>query len=130
MISIVCPTYNEEKYIGKCIDSILAQDYSQDDMEVILVDGMSTDGTRAIVQEYAKRYPFIRLVDNPQRIVPPAMNIGIRAAKGDIIIRLDAHAIFRHGGFAFPCGDKRDHGGGYRAVRVFPQGAVRPYRVL
>ena len=55
---------------------------------------MSTDGTRAIVQEYAKRYPFIRLVDNSQRIVPPAMNIGIRAAKGDIIIRLDAHAIF------------------------------------
>ena len=59
-----------------------------------VVDGMSTDGTRAIVQEYAQRYPFIRLVDNPQRIVPPAMNIGIRAAKGNIIIRLDAHAIF------------------------------------
>lgn len=94
MISIICPIYNEEKYIAKCIDSILAQDYPQDDMEVILVDGMSTDGTRAIVQEYAKQYPFIRLVDNPQRIVPPAMNIGIRAAKGDIIIRLDAHAIF------------------------------------
>jgi len=94
MISIICPIYNEEKYIGKCIDSILSQDYPQDDMEVILVDGMSTDGTRGIVQEYAKRYPFFHLVDNPQRIVPPAMNIGIRAAKGDIIIRLDAHAIF------------------------------------
>lgn len=94
MISIICPIYNEEKYIAKCIDSILVQDYPQNDMEVILVDGMSTDGTRAIVQEYAKRYPFIHLVDNPQRIVPPAMNIGIRAAKGNIIIRLDAHAIF------------------------------------
>ena len=94
MISIVCPIYNEEKYIARCIDSILAQDYPKDDMEVILVDGMSTDGTRKIVADYATQYPFIRLVDNPQRIVPPAMNIGIRAAKGDIIIRLDAHAIF------------------------------------
>lgn len=94
MISIICPIYNEEKYIARCIDSILAQDYPKDDMEVILVDGMSTDGTRNIVGEYAAQYPFIRLVDNSQRIVPPAMNIGIRAAKGDIIIRLDAHAIF------------------------------------
>ena len=94
MISIICPIYNEEKYIARCIDSILAQDYPKDDMEVILVDGMSTDGTRKIVADYAAQYPFIRLVDNSQRIVPPAMNIGIRAAKGDIIIRLDAHAIF------------------------------------
>lgn len=94
MISIICPIYNEEKYIARCIDSILAQDYPKDDLEVILVDGMSTDGTRKIVGEYAARYPSIRLVDNPQRIVPPAMNIGIHAAKGDIIIRLDAHAIF------------------------------------
>lgn len=94
MLSVIMPICNEEKYIAKCIDSILAQDYPQDDMEVILVDGMSTDGTRSIVQRYAQQYPFIRLVDNPQRIVPPAMNIGIRAAKGDIIIRLDAHAIF------------------------------------
>ena len=94
MISIICPIYNEEKYIARCIDSILAQDYLQNDMEVILVDGMSTDGTRKIVADYAAKYPFIHLVDNPQRVVPPAMNIGIGAAKGDIIIRLDTHAIF------------------------------------
>ena len=94
MISIICPIYNEEKYIARCIDSILAQNYPKDDIEVILVDGMSTDNTREIVAGYAAQYPFIHLVDNPKRIVPPAMNIGIRAAKGDIIIRLDAHAIF------------------------------------
>lgn len=94
MISIICPIYNEAKYIARCIDSILAQDYPKDDMEVILVDGMSTDGTREIVAGYAAQYPFIRLVDNPKRIVAPAMNIGIRASKGGIIIRLDAHAIF------------------------------------
>ena len=94
MLSVICPIYNEEKYIKKCIESILAQDYPKDDLEVIFVDGMSKDRTREIVTEYTQKTPFIRLIDNPNRIVPPAMNIGIRASKGDIIIRLDAHAIF------------------------------------
>ena len=55
---------------------------------------MSTDGTRLIVKEYAKQYPQIRLIDNPKRIVPVAMNIGIRESIGDVIIRLDAHAQY------------------------------------
>ena len=94
MISVICPIYNEEKYIGKCIDSILRQDYPKEDIEVLLVDGMSTDKTREIVLSYCVDYPFIRLLDNPRKIVPYAMNIGIQAAKGDIVIRLDAHAIY------------------------------------
>lgn len=94
MLSVICPIYNEEKYIAKCIDSILAQDYPKDDLEVIFVDGMSKDRTREIVAEYAKKYPFIRLIDNPDRIVPPAMNKGILASKGDVVMRLDAHATY------------------------------------
>ncbi len=94
MLSVICPIYNEEKYIAKCIESILNQDYPKDDLEVIFVDGMSTDKTRDIVNEYTYKYPFIKLIDNPQKIVPPAMNIGIRESKGEIIIRLDAHAEF------------------------------------
>ena len=94
MLSVICPIYNEEKYIAKCIDSILAQDYPRDDLEVIFVDGMSSDRTREIVAEYSAKYPFIRLIDNPDRIVPPAMNIGIKASVGDILVRLDAHAVF------------------------------------
>lgn len=94
MLSVVCPIYNEEKYIAKCIDSILAQDYPKDDLEVIFVDGMSTDRTREIVAEYTAKYPFIRLIDNPERIVPPAMNKGILASKGDVIMRLDAHSTY------------------------------------
>lgn len=94
MISVICPIYNEEKYIAKCIDSILAQDYPKDNLEVIFVDGMSTDKTREILASYTEKYPFIKLFDNPARIVPPAMNIGIRRALGEIIIRLDAHAIY------------------------------------
>lgn len=94
MISIICPIYNEEKYIDSCINSILQQDYSKNDLEVLFVDGMSSDKTRKIISGYSSKYPFIKVLDNPLRIVPPAMNIGIRAAKGDIIIRLDAHAIY------------------------------------
>lgn len=95
MLSVICPIYNEEKYIAKCIESILAQDYPKDDLEVIFADGMSTDRTRAIVAEYAAKHPFIRLIDNPRRIVPPALNAAIDASHGDVIMRLDAHASYQ-----------------------------------
>lgn len=103
MLSVICPIYNEEKYIRPCIDSILLQDYPCDDMEVFFVDGMSTDRTRKIVAEYTMRYPYIRLIDNPRKIVPCAMNIGIRASKGDVIIRLDAHAHYQPDYFSTLC---------------------------
>ena len=93
-LSVVCPIYNEEKYIAQFLDSILKQDFSQNDMEILLVDGMSTDRTRDIVAEYIAQYHFIRLIDNPDKIVPYAMNCGIEASKGDIIMRLDAHASY------------------------------------
>lgn len=94
MLSVICPIYNEERFIAKCIDGILAQDYPKDDMEVLFVDGMSTDNTRLIISNYSKQYPFIKLIDNPDRIVPKAMNVGIRKAHGDIIIRLDGHCEY------------------------------------
>ena len=94
MLSVICPIYNEEKYIAKCIDSILAQDYPKENLEVIFADGISTDRTRAIVAEYVSKYPFIRLIDNPKRIVPPALNAAIAVSRGDIIMRLDAHASY------------------------------------
>lgn len=94
MLSVICPIYNEEKYIGGCIESILRQDYPKDDLEVIFADGMSTDRTREIVGEYSAKYPWIRLIDNPDRIVPPALNKAIDASRGDIVMRLDAHAEY------------------------------------
>lgn len=95
MLSVICPIYNEEKYIGACIESILAQDYPKDDLEVIFADGMSTDRTREIVAGYAAQYSWIRLIDNTKRIVPPALNAAIKASNGDIIMRLDAHASYQ-----------------------------------
>lgn len=94
-LSVICPIYNEEKYIAQFLESLLKQDYPKDDLEIILVDGMSKDGTRDIVARYIDQYPFIRLIDNPEKIVPYAMNKGIDAAKGDIIMRLDAHASYQ-----------------------------------
>jgi glycosyltransferase involved in cell wall biosynthesis len=93
-ISVICPTYNEEKYIAQCIDSLLQQDYPLNQLEILFVDGMSTDRTREIIKQYIARYPFIRLLDNPDRVVPHAMNIGIEHALGSIILRIDAHSFF------------------------------------
>lgn len=95
MLSVICPIYNEEKYIRDCIESILAQDYPKDDLEVVFVDGMSTDRTRDIVAEYQTQYPYLRIIDNPERIVPYAMNRGIEASVGKVIIRIDAHAAYQ-----------------------------------
>jgi len=93
-LSVICPIYNEEKYIGQFLESILQQDFPKDNLEILLVDGMSKDNTREIISEYAQKFPCLKLVDNPQQTVPYAMNNGIRSAQGDIIIRLDAHAEY------------------------------------
>lgn len=100
MLSVICPIYNEERYIVQCIESILAQDYPKENLEVLFVDGMSGDKTREMVKGYAEKYPFIHLLDNPERIVPYAMNRGIKAAKGEIIMRLDAHASYARNYFS------------------------------
>ena len=94
MLSVICPIYNEESRIEECILSILAQDYPKEDLEVLFVDGQSSDRTRDIIANYMLNYSFIKLLDNPKRIAPAALNIGIRASSGDIIMRLDAHAKY------------------------------------
>ena len=93
-ISIIVPIYNENKYIKNCLESILESDYNQNDMEIILVDGGSSDGTLKIIEEYQQKYENIVLLNNPKKIVPISMNIAIKVAKGEYIIRLDAHASY------------------------------------
>ena len=93
-ISIIIPTLNEQRYIRKCLDSILNCDYPKDSMEIFIVDGMSQDNTREIIQEYQQKYSFIFLLNNIKKIVPVAMNIGIKKASGSYIVRVDAHAIY------------------------------------
>lgn len=93
-VSLILPCRNEERYLGPCLDSLLATTFPLDRLELLVVDGRSDDGTRDVVARYAARHPWIRLLDNPQRIVPTALNIGIRAARAPVVMRLDAHAFY------------------------------------
>ena len=95
IVSVVMPVYNEERYIDKCIESLLEQDYPLENMEWIFVDGQSKDNTVEILNRYKEKYPdLIKVYDNPNKIVPYAMNIGISESKGKYIVRLDAHADY------------------------------------
>ena len=93
LVSLVIPVRNEEKYLAACLQSILAQDYPMACLDVVFVDGCSSDRTVALLEEAAQTHP-IRVLNNPQRTVPYAMNIGIRASRGEYIVRLDAHAAY------------------------------------
>ena len=76
-VSIVMPVYNEEKYIVNCIDSLLKQDYSQNLMEWIFVDGMSSDNTKQLIQQYIEKYPtLIKVYDTPNKTVPYDVMMG------------------------------------------------------
>jgi succinoglycan biosynthesis protein ExoA len=92
-VSIIIPVLNEERYLSTCLAAASEQDYEHIS-EILVMDGGSSDRSREIVAEFAARDPRIRLINNPRRIQPAAMNIGLKAASGAIIVRMDAHAYF------------------------------------
>ncbi len=92
MITVVCPVYNEEKYIRNVLDFCIAALPAE--KELMFIDGASTDETCEIIKQYACKYPNIQLLHNEKRIVPFALNKAISEAKGDIIVRLDAHTDY------------------------------------
>lgn len=94
-VSIIVPCFNEQRTIGMLLDAIFNQTYPVEDIEVVIADGFSTDGTREVVEQFANEHASlsILLVDNPKRIIPAALNVSIGHARGDYIIRLDAHSI-------------------------------------
>ena len=106
LVSVIMPIRNEAGFIERSLGAVLAQDYPPDRLEVLVVDGMSDDTTREIVQRTisqgkrladdnpisnSQRRATVSLLDNPSRIVPPAFNIGLRHAQGQIIVRVDGH---------------------------------------
>jgi glycosyltransferase involved in cell wall biosynthesis len=88
------PCRNEAKYIEKSLGSLLKTDYPKDKLEIIVVEGQSTDGTKDVLESIASKNPIVKVLTNPQKATPIALNIGIKVAKGDIIIRTDAHTEY------------------------------------
>ncbi len=91
LVSVIMPVRDEAAYIERSLGSVLAQDYPADRLEILVVDGMSHDGTREYVAAAQAARSNLRLLDNPRGIVPPGLNIGIAQARGDIIVRVDGH---------------------------------------
>ncbi len=93
-VSIIVPMRNEERRIGACLDSILRNDYPDENVEILVVDGRSTDRSCEVVRERMRHSPLVRLLHNPKREVPAGLNMAIRKAQGRYILRMDAHCEY------------------------------------
>lgn len=91
-VSVIVPIRNEREYIQNCLTSILDSDWPADQMEVLVIDGESDDGTIEIVRAMAANDARLKLMTNPRRIQTVALNLGIEAAVGDMVLRVDGHA--------------------------------------
>ena len=94
-VSVIIPCRNEKKYIGKCLDTILEQDYPKEKIEVLVIDGMSEDKSREIIKNYSVKFPFIKLLENPKKFTNFAFNIGVKESKGRVIMIMGAHAGYK-----------------------------------
>lgn len=90
LVTVIIPCRNEERYIKECLDSVMNQTFPQEKVEILVVDGMSEDKTREIVKSYSR----VRLLTNPKKIFAAANNIGIKNAKGEVVMILGAHAVY------------------------------------
>lgn len=92
-VSVIMPVRNEGDFLAESLGAVLSQDYPHDRMEVLVADGISTDGTRAIVASLAARHPqhSVRVVDNPGRIVAKGLNAALAVARGAVVVRVDGH---------------------------------------
>ncbi|MCC6551749.1 MAG: glycosyltransferase family 2 protein [Polyangiaceae bacterium] len=93
-VTIAMPCLNEESYIEACLESVAAQDYPRDRIEVLVADGGSTDRTREILARVSEADPRVRMIDNPERIQAAGMNHIIREARGDVVVRMDVHCEY------------------------------------
>jgi glycosyltransferase involved in cell wall biosynthesis len=94
LVSVVLPCRNECGYIEDCLQSILSQEPPEGGFEVIVADGVSNDGTREYVQRLSAKNPQVRLLNNPGRIVSTGLNAALREARGQVIVRMDAHTVY------------------------------------
>ncbi len=95
LVSVIVPCYNEEATITLLLEALHGQTYPRERMEVVIADGLSEDRTRQRIADFVQAHPElrVRLVDNPRRVIPAALNRALQAAQGEVIVRLDAHAV-------------------------------------
>lgn len=93
-VAIAIPTLNEERFISRCLDSIIKQTFKFEKMDVMIIDGGSNDKTKDIVAKYQKSHQNIRFIENKKKIQSVAFNIGFKKSTAPYIIRLDAHAEY------------------------------------
>lgn len=91
VVSVVIPMLDERGYIERCLEGFSRQTYPLDRLDLVIVDGGSTDGSRIIADAWAARHPWVRVVENPRKKASAAFNIGIGAAGGDIVCLFSAH---------------------------------------
>ncbi len=94
-VSIIVPCYNEQDTIRKLLEAIYAQAFPRPDLEVVIADGMSSDGTRTQIAAFSDSHPDLQIAvaDNPSRNIPSSLNCALKEAQGEIIVRLDAHSM-------------------------------------
>jgi glycosyltransferase involved in cell wall biosynthesis len=97
LVSVLIPCRDERAHIGACLDSLLADGWPADRLEVLVIDGMSTDGTRAEIAARAETDSRVRLIDNPRGVTPTALNLGLAAARGEVIMLAGAHTVYPAG---------------------------------
>lgn len=95
-ITVIIPVYNEEKYLPKVFDSLRKQDYPQELTEIIVVDGCSTDGSANLLKKFQQEFRKLIVLENPKKIVPVSMNLAIRQATGEYLIRWDSHTLYEN----------------------------------
>ncbi|MBF88936.1 MAG: succinoglycan biosynthesis protein exoa [Candidatus Marinimicrobia bacterium] len=91
-VSIVIPMLNEEKYIGRCLMSLVDQDWEGLPLEIIVVNGLSKDRSHEIVEGFKSNFSLLKIIENPRRITPISLNMGVKASTGEVIIILGAHS--------------------------------------
>lgn len=95
-ITVIMPIRNESAFIGRSLTAVLEQSYPHDRMEVLIADGMSTDDTREVIAHTTANQKIpVTVLDNLGRIVPTGMNVAIRKARGEIVVRVDGHAVLQ-----------------------------------
>ena len=95
LVSIVISAYNEEKYLPGLIDDLKNQSYPHNLIEIILINAMSTDKTKDIMENFQKNnsdFHKIKVIDNPKKVQPSGFNLGVKNSEGDVVLKIDAHS--------------------------------------